>query len=693
MPYGGDTAWEHGDDLLDAMPLFVLSLRARDELSLLALQAGWKPVASRRRERAEGRFLGSLARNALIDLRGCTLGDAGALIGSLRNVVETSGGAVVVIVDSVLEPELPELIAQGATHYLTGEVTVDRLRAALLAADRFAERVVGGLAAVRNRHAVQRSDALFWRWAGADRTLAISPALAKIINGLAPGADIRRFHVRDLVTMLDKSERAGAIAAIRRAVDDLMPSAFAHMAPGGGTRRFVHHLYPDPKGVRGEIEPLDLNRRGDGRDVDFLTGLFNRTGALGWIDQSLATGARVALVLLSLSEFDQVNSAYGRMIGDAMLSRVGLRLSQLVHDIIGPDAMIARVAGVEFLVAIVAPDDGLHVTLDRASLLATQMVAEMGRPFNAGDHLIRMSAHCGVAPSKPGDDAARLVRRAASALADARHPGTGSVIRVRVANRKSMELDAERLDADLRLALDRDEIQVLYQPQYDVATDAMVGVEALARWLHPVHGPIGAGALFTVASRSDFMLPLSDHIHATALRDAASWPDRINHLRLSLNVTAADIAQPDFIEAFLTMAEEVGFPRDRLTIELTESELVENVASAALLMGDLRKAGLRVAIDDFGTGYSSLAYLKSLPADYLKIDSTLTRDISGHGKDRTIVRAIIGMAKSLDLSVIAEGVETEGQLSALALAGCDVYQGFLKSPAVASNEIADMLAR
>ncbi len=187
----------------------------------------------------------------------------------------------------------------------------------------------------------------------------------------------------------------------------------------------------------------------------------------------------------------------------------------------------------------------------------------------------------------------------------------------------------EQLLNDLRHALDNGQIQILFQPQYAMEDDRMIGVEALARWQHPQFGEISAGVLFALAERADFILPLSDHIHARALAEAARWPTALAHLRLSINITAADIAEPDFQGGFLRMIDDTGLARERITVELTESGLVENLDAAATLLGQLREAGLTVAIDDFGTGYSSLAYLKSLPLDYLKIDSGIVRDITG----------------------------------------------------------------
>ncbi|MET0366486.1 MAG: EAL domain-containing protein, partial [Sphingobium sp.] len=182
-----------------------------------------------------------------------------------------------------------------------------------------------------------------------------------------------------------------------------------------------------------------------------------------------------------------------------------------------------------------------------------------------------------------------------------------------------------------------------------------------------------------------------DHIHSRVLEQVASWPVSLSHLRVAINVTAADIAQPEFVETILEQVDRTGLSRQRITLEITESGLIENIGAAARLLTQLRSAGLTVAIDDFGTGYSSLAYLKSLPVDYLKIDSTIARDLVGSHRDRIIVRAIIDMARSLGLNVVAEGVETEPQLALLARAGVDVYQGFLRSPPLENSVLIDLV--
>jgi EAL domain-containing protein (putative c-di-GMP-specific phosphodiesterase class I) len=185
--------------------------------------------------------------------------------------------------------------------------------------------------------------------------------------------------------------------------------------------------------------------------------------------------------------------------------------------------------------------------------------------------------------------------------------------------------------------------------------------------------------LFAAADRADLGIALSDHIQELALARAAAWPRSLGTLRLSVNLTAADVTRAGFARLFLDRVDASGFPRGRLTVEVTETGMIRELDAAAALLAELRGAGCRVAIDDFGTGYSGLAYLKALPLDYLKIDKALARDITGNPRDRVVVRGVIEIARALGLAVIAEGVETPQQLALLAAEGCGWYQGFLRA--------------
>lgn len=431
---------------------------------------------------------------------------------------------------------------------------------------------------------------------------------------------------------------------------------------------------------------------------DELTGLVGRETARHRLAERLGGAGDApisACLLIGISQFDSINAAYGKAVGDAVLVQIARRISRCVDDVTGEEALVARMGGTEYLVALpslsASPGDGGGEAMARD--IARLILTDVARPFLADDNVIRLTARCGIAEPGAGDDVARLLRRASAALADARRSGASDIwFRSGVRQKGRGAGDPDRLDADLRLALDRGEIGIVYQPQYDSHRDEIIGVEALARWNHPKLGQLDAGTLFAAADRSDYMVPLSLHIQRMTLMEAGRWPDPLGHLRLSINVTSADLAQEDFSERLFDMVAESGFAPQRLTVEITESGLIENIDRAAEILQILRGRGLRVAIDDFGTGYSSLAYLKALHPDYLKIDHSLSRDILGTSRDRIILRAIIAMARSLALTVIAEGVESEEQLTLLAREGCEIYQGFLRSPAISSAQLQDMIS-
>ena len=656
--------------------LFILSPGDRDGLSRAAGLAGWRAIAARRTKDAPQRFLHSDAQIALVDMRDVADGASG-LVDAFSPAVEAGGGALIALIDAQALGFVTALLEAGATHFLVAPFSTDQLRATLASAQRLVDRLGGGTVPSQRAQRIRRGDALFWELERGGRSLRLSDNLARHLN-----LDRQTISPAQFARCLPRAERRSVIAGLRGMMRSGRPESFAHAAPGRPGDRLVHHLRLIDGVVAADVEWLSDTHGDDATGRDDLTGLRSRQAALEWLEKR--SGLATTILLLSISQFDRMNAAYGQVVGDALLGRIARRIERMAADA-APGAIVARIAGTEFLVGLT----GEAAASDRATFLARQLMGVIGRPFSAGDHLIRLTARCGIAQSRADDDATRLLRRAGTALADAR-AGGGEGIRIFSAEKRSRQVDADQLETDLRLALHRGEIGIVFQPQYPVGSDHMTGVEALARWNHPQYGPLGAGMLFATAERSDYMLPLSAHIQAEALRQAAAWPRTLSHLRLSINVTAADIAQPGFMAQFLALVDESGFPRSRLTVEITESGLIENIAAATALLTALRAEGLAVAVDDFGTGYSSLAYLKSLPLDYLKIDSGLAQDIAGTARDRIVVRGVIHMAKSLGMSVIAEGVETQQQLDLLAREGCDFYQGFLRSAGISSAELAAM---
>ena len=669
-----------------AAPLFILSFRHRDELIATAERAGWQPTAARRIANAEARFVASGAAVAVVDARGA-LGEGREGIRALADPAEANAAALLVLLSRTDAEALDGLFADGATHFLVSPFSEQQFLHALLFAQRHADRLGGGRA-FRRSDGGRRESGASWRWEPGSSTVELSPTLARQAGlGEEQG---QRISLMELFRKLDSDGRRAARNAVDRLLATGQSTAFAHGDGVEGGARLAHHLRVDAgKAIVGRTEAIGTGEAPAWQSRDPLTGVRDGRAARSWIAAQLrgAGDAKppLAMLLLAVSRFDAINAAFGRATGDAVLQAAARRIERLV-DADGKKRLVARVAGAEFAVLLAAP-----TSLGEARFLAGQLIEAIGRPFMSGDHVITLSSRAGVVAAEAGDDPSSLLRRGSAALAEAKGSEAGQV-RVVDAGAASDTALGDQLEVDLRRALDQDEIEIRFQPQVAVASRKIVGVEALARWRHPRFGELGAVTLFNVAERSDYLVQLSDHVQRKAVTEAAAWTGALAALRLSVNITAADIVRPNFAAQFLDLVRESGFPATRLTVEVTEGGLIEDLGAAANLLAGLRQGGLRVAIDDFGTGYSSLAYLKALPLDYLKIDKRLCEDITGSPRDQVVVRSVIDMARSLGLEVIAEGVETEEQLALLAREGCNTYQGFLCAPPVDVETLAALVA-
>ncbi|MBV9932071.1 MAG: EAL domain-containing protein [Alphaproteobacteria bacterium] len=667
-----------------AAPLFLLSFRHRDELTQAAERGGWQPIAARRADNAESRFIASGACVAVVDARGA-LAEGAEAVTALGDPVEANAAALLVLVSRTDEQALDALYAAGATHFLVSPFSEQQFLQAVHFAQRHAERS-GGRRQTR-RVAPRGADGpASWRWAPGSTTIELSPALARRAG--LDAADGRRVSLMELFRRMDPDGRRAARGAVDRLLATGRSTAFAHADPESEGTRLAHHLRVDEgRQVVGRTEAIVPLAGAPWQSRDAMTGVRDARAARAWIDRQLATadGGAPALVaiLLAVSRFDAINAAFGRRTGDAVLQAAARRIERLA-DGDGRRRLVARVAGAEFAILLAAP-----ASLVEGRFLAGQLIEAIGRPFVCGDHVITLASRAGVVASAAGDDAASLLRRASGALAEAKASEAGPVL-VQDEGAAGDSAIGDQLEVDLRRALDRDEIEILFQPQVAIASRRIVGAEALARWRHPQLGELGAATLFSAAERSDYLAQLSDHVQRKAIAAASAWPEALHGLRLSVNITAADIVRPGFAAQFLRQVRDSGFAPGRLTVEVTEGGLIEDLGAAAALLAELRQGGLRVAIDDFGTGYSSLAYLKALPLDYLKIDKRLVEDIGGSPRDQVVVRSVIDMARSLGLEVIAEGVETEEQLALLAREGCQLFQGFLCAPPVDAERLAEL---
>ena len=411
--------------------------------------------------------------------------------------------------------------------------------------------------------------------------------------------------------------------------------------------------------------------------ADVLTGLDGAQAARRWLD---AAGPLRAM-LVALPRLQTINLAYGQTAGDAVLVEMAQRIAGHVATRFGTDALVARLAGGQFLVAVSAGG-----ARDRWQAEAEIIARVLARAMTVEGDVLRIAPRIALIAVGAGEGGAVFDRLARAMAALERMPG-----------RRVAWADVDDgvpggsialLEADLLGAMHRDEIAVLFQPQYDVASGAITGAEALARWDHPKFGLIAAETLFAVADRGDHVAQLSRHIAARALALAARWP---RGLGLSLNITAEDFAAGDVARRFEALLGESGFDPAALTLEITEQALIGDFAASAAALAALAARGVHVALDDFGTGFSNFRTLKALPLDRLKLDRSLLRDIEHDPRDRAIVAAMIAMARALGLKVIAEGVESEAQRTVLADLGCDRFQGFLRSGPLAAQDFAALV--
>jgi EAL domain-containing protein (putative c-di-GMP-specific phosphodiesterase class I)/GGDEF domain-containing protein len=393
--------------------------------------------------------------------------------------------------------------------------------------------------------------------------------------------------------------------------------------------------------------------------------------------------AFVHAMLVRLRDFSSVNVAHGTARGDGALVAVADRMLHFARDELRAPWLVARVAGDAFLFAAAEA-----VSRERWQRLAEELARQIRRPVvpAAGPRPlpIRLRPRIALSRSTPGEPPERMLSR----LLEALEMGEWRAYRATAWVDGSL-LAASRggaqLEADLAAALEHGQIEIVYQPQFSCSDGRMTGAEALARWRHPALGQVGPETLFAIAERAELVPQVSRHIIRTALAGARDWPAG---LRLSLNVTAADLSQCEFDRALADALAETGFAPERLTLEITESALVAELERTARRLRRLTATGMRIALDDFGAGFCNFRYLKLLPLAGLKLDRSMVHGITEDARDLAVLRGIVAMARALGLPVVAEGIETEAQRAIVAAEGCADWQGFLGAQPMATAAFA-----
>jgi diguanylate cyclase (GGDEF)-like protein len=418
---------------------------------------------------------------------------------------------------------------------------------------------------------------------------------------------------------------------------------------------------------------------------DSLTGLPNRSLVMDRVDRALARTTRgappVALLFIDADGFKTVNDTFGHGAGDELLRTIGERLSEVVR---GTDT-VGRLAGDEFVV-LLEPGD----SRPSPELVAERILELLNQPVELGQGIeVRLTASIGIAIGRR-KSTEELLRDADLALYAAKHNGRNRYV-VFEDSMQTAIADRHALEVDLKQAVARNELFLVYQPTFRLDDRRIGGVEALARWQHPTRGLIAPDTFIPIAEDSGLILEIGRWVAQEACAQAAAWRARGLQLTMAINVSGKQLDEDGFADEISTILEHTELEPEALTIEITESSLMRNPQEAAARLQELKDLGVRIAIDDFGTGYSSLAYLREFPVDSLKIDRTFIRGLGSSRDASAFVTTLVQLGRTLEITTLGEGIEDEAQLSRLIDAHCDYGQGFLLARPLPAEQIEAML--
>jgi diguanylate cyclase (GGDEF)-like protein len=423
---------------------------------------------------------------------------------------------------------------------------------------------------------------------------------------------------------------------------------------------------------------------------DTLTGLPNRRMLLDRLRQTLAGSARTgrlqALLFADLDNFKTLNDTLGHQAGDLLLQEVAIRLAANVREV----DTVARIGGDEFIVMIDELSEVPEVAAAQAEIIAEKVLEAVGQPYCLEGRECNSTSSIGITIFGTGEESTdEVLQQAEIALYQAKGAGRNTVRFFAPALQAAVNARAS-MEEDMRSGIKDDQFVLYYQPQ--VERGMVIGAEALIRWNHPTRGLLQPGEFISMAEESGLILPLGDWVLNATCRQIAAWAiNGPGHITVSANISARQFRQPEFVDFVLATLETTGANPESLKLELTESMLLDDVDEVVAKMTELKAHGLKFSLDDFGTGYSSLSYLRRLPLDELKIDRSFVWDAMRDAGGSAVVQAILSLGHAMDLSVVAEGVETDEQLAFLANLGCHTIQGYLFSRPVPAAEFEKLL--
>lgn len=431
---------------------------------------------------------------------------------------------------------------------------------------------------------------------------------------------------------------------------------------------------------------------------DSLTNLPNRVLFLDRLKQAISHAERnqhmFAVMFLDIDNFKRINDTFGHHLGDELLKGCASRLTEVLRKsdsvtrLIMPD-LFARLGGDEFTVLLTEIRDGSD-----AALVARRILKVLSQPFVLDNRELFISTSIGIAIyPNDGKDIDSLLKNADAAMYHAKEQGKNNY-QYYLGDMNASALERLTLENDLRRAIEREDFILYYQPRMHISTGKISGVEALIRWIHPEKGLIPPDKFIPLAEETNLITYIDEWVLKNACRQGALW-QKSGHTSfyLSVNISGTQFRHDTLLEIIAESLSGSGFNQENLELEITESAIMENASSTLAVLYKLKQMGINLSMDDFGTGYCSFSYLKSFPLDIIKIDRSFITDINKTEEDAAIVKAIISMSHNLKLTVIAEGVETEEQLSLLREMGCDEMQGYLLSKPLPADEIEAFLLK
>lgn len=579
------------------------------------------------------------------------------------------------------------------------------LRATNTLAATLVERMLGEFELEKQRDMIgillgefeENSSDWMWETDGQLRLTYVSQGLLNV-SGRSPTESFGRKCVDTLIgpaSTLDAQQSAATAQMLEHFARHTPFRELECQVQVGNARRwwsFAARPARDPNGrftgFRGFVRDVTDKREKEARIAylaryDAITGLPNRILFGEYMANGLAAiqnnSGSFALLCIDLDGFKEVNDTHGHAAGDEILKIVAER----IRNTIAPEDRAARLGGDEFAVLQSTPPSSFEV-----SSLARRLIAAISAPAVIGGQAMSVGASIGIALApEDGVVADKLLINADLALYKSKNSGRGSW-HFFEAGMDQEARERRALEQDLRLAIDRDELSLQFQPQMDMRSGKYTQCEALLRWHHPERGLIPPSTFIPLAEDSGLIVRIGEWVIRQSCHAAVRWP---SHLKVAVNLSAAQFHSPGLLPAIMHALEDSGLEPNRLEIEITESTLVSNVDSVKAILQAVSKLGVRVALDDFGTGYSSLSYLRMIRFDKIKIDKSFVSEVLTDHPCASIIRAVIRLARDLDMRVTAEGIETQEQLAWLEREGCDEAQGYLISPPVSLDRFKELL--